>query len=71
LLERVAHLLESFENPCPDEDEEIAVIDKFIKKYSNTYSFDSYEFMKIMILNIDCRVLNVTGSHVSNYLDKL
>lgn len=63
-------MLASFENPTPNEEEEIAIIDKFIKKYSHTYAFDSDEFMKIMILNIDCRVLNITSKQVGtlNYL---
>ena len=64
-VERASALLASFENPAPDEEEEIATIDKFIKKYSHTYTFDSDEFIKIMILNIDCRVLNVTNRQVT------
>ena len=57
-VEITAKLLESFQNPTPSEDEEIVVIDKFIRKYSRSYNFDSDIFKKILIMNIDCRVLN-------------
>lgn len=62
-------LLESFQNPTPSEDEEISIIDKFVKKYSSSYNFDSDDFKKILIMNIDCRVLNyasVTSEQVCN-----
>jgi len=41
---RASQLLASLQNTDPKEEEEIAIIDKFIKKYSHSYNFDSDDF---------------------------